>query len=141
MSRIHIPETHYVGINLERNSKDEVPLGFLTPGGTDSAAKKRQSTVDQWCGKNGSSYEYVSHDEAEQFQKDNPDAKQNERFGIDRPQAQFIVPKKEGRHYLPLVRRFRSAGLCVYCRQRKAECKRSSKGQAALFQKHSLCRL
>ena len=44
--KILIPEEFYVGFSLRPN---EVPLGFLTPNGTDSAAKKRTETVDRWC--------------------------------------------------------------------------------------------
>jgi len=47
MSIIRFFEDAYVGIRpLEPN--EEIPLAFLTPDGTDSAAKKRKETVNDW---------------------------------------------------------------------------------------------
>lgn len=42
---IRIPEQYYVGY---RKQEDDLPLGFATPHGTDSAAAKRMATVDSW---------------------------------------------------------------------------------------------
>lgn len=50
---VTIPENHYVGINLQRQSKDDVPLAFMTPDGTDAAARKRKESVGKWCGEGG----------------------------------------------------------------------------------------
>ena len=44
---IKFPDKHYVGFQ-SRPSRDEVPLGFMTPDGTDKAAVKRKATVDSW---------------------------------------------------------------------------------------------
>lgn len=44
---IKIPEAHYVG--FQKRSSDTVPLGFMTPDGTDKAAQKRKATVDTWA--------------------------------------------------------------------------------------------
>lgn len=44
---IKIPEKHYLG--MIKREGDELPLGFLTPWGTDAAAKKRMQTVDNWA--------------------------------------------------------------------------------------------
>lgn len=41
--KIIIPKKHYVGMS---HHEDTLPLGFLTPWGEDSAAKKRMATVD-----------------------------------------------------------------------------------------------
>jgi hypothetical protein len=43
---IKIPEKHYVG--LVKRQTEKIPLGFITPWGEDSAAKKRIATVDSW---------------------------------------------------------------------------------------------
>lgn len=43
---INIPKSHYVGF---KSSGGTVPLGFMTPDGTDKAAAKRKSTVDNWA--------------------------------------------------------------------------------------------
>ena len=45
---IYIPEKHYVGFQ-HRNEGDQIVLGFATPYATDSAFKKRKSTVDSWA--------------------------------------------------------------------------------------------
>lgn len=44
---IKIPTNHYVG--FQARGEDDVPLGFMTPDGTDSAATKRKATVDTWA--------------------------------------------------------------------------------------------
>lgn len=44
---IKIPTQHYVGFN--KRGDHEIPLGFMTPDGTDDSAKKRKATVDQWA--------------------------------------------------------------------------------------------
>ncbi len=51
---MHIPENHYVGI-ISREG-DMYPLGFMTEDGTDASSTKRKATVDQWTGRNNSSY-------------------------------------------------------------------------------------
>ena len=45
---IKFPSHHYVGFQ-SRPSQDNVPLGFMTPDGTDAAAKKRKESVDKWA--------------------------------------------------------------------------------------------
>jgi hypothetical protein len=54
MSKVIIPEKHYVGMVVRNGSK--IPLGFITPWGDDKAAQKRMDTVDRWCnaGRSGS---------------------------------------------------------------------------------------
>ena len=49
VAKITIPEQMYLGMLWREN---EVPLGFLTPDGTDSAAIKRKQTVDNWVSSN-----------------------------------------------------------------------------------------
>lgn len=46
---IKFPAKHYVGFQA-RPSRDELPLGFMTPHGTDKAFEKRKDTVDRWAG-------------------------------------------------------------------------------------------
>lgn len=53
--RIKFPEKHYVGFQTR---KEHVNLGFMTPYGTDSAAKKRMGTVDKWA-KGYQQYDYT----------------------------------------------------------------------------------
>jgi len=43
---IKIPDEFYLG--RREQGKDDLPLGFLTPEGTDSAARKRKETVNSW---------------------------------------------------------------------------------------------
>ena len=71
---VTIPKTQYVGINLHRSSDESLPLGFLTPGGTNAGAKKRKSTVDQWCGKDSTRQHHIGVNDWDQFQIDHPDA-------------------------------------------------------------------
>ena len=71
---VTIPKTQYVGINLHRSSDESLPLGFLTPGGTNAGAKKRKSTVDQWCGKDRTRQHHIGVNDWDQFQIDHPDA-------------------------------------------------------------------
>lgn len=47
-NRIKIPEKHYLTFSAGRGS--EALLAFMTPYGTDSAAKKRMATADGWAG-------------------------------------------------------------------------------------------
>ena len=49
---IKFPDKHYVGFQ-SRPSVDEVPLGFMTPFGTDKAFEQRKSTVDTWAAGGG----------------------------------------------------------------------------------------
>ncbi len=46
MDKIYVPDEYYVGFKQE--SQDTL-LAFLTPEGTDAAAKKRKQTVDGWA--------------------------------------------------------------------------------------------
>ena len=48
---VRIPDEHYVGVIVNRE-RDELPLAFMTPNGTDSAAKKRKESVDSWVSQN-----------------------------------------------------------------------------------------
>lgn len=57
---IKFPDRHYVGFQA-RPSHDELPLGFMTPDGTDSAAVKRKGTVDRWAESGG----YYGRNEAQ----------------------------------------------------------------------------
>ena len=45
---IKIPEKHYITFSSGRG--EDAPLAFMTPYGTDSAAKKRMDTADRWAG-------------------------------------------------------------------------------------------
>ena len=45
---VKFPSHHYVGFQ-SRPSQDNVPLGFMTPDGTDAAARKRKESVDKWA--------------------------------------------------------------------------------------------
>lgn len=45
---IKFPSHHYVGFQ-SRPTQDNSPLGFMTPDGTDAAAKKRKESVDRWA--------------------------------------------------------------------------------------------
>lgn len=74
MASVTIPKTHYIGINLRRSADDSMPLGFLTPGGSNAGAKKRKSTVDNWCGKDSTSQHHVAPEDWDQFELDHPDA-------------------------------------------------------------------
>lgn len=44
---IKFPDKHYVG--FQQRNKEGISLGFMTPYGTDAAAKKRMATVDTWA--------------------------------------------------------------------------------------------
>lgn len=44
---VKIPDQHYV--TFQKRSNDELPLGFMTPEGTDKAAQKRKATADSWA--------------------------------------------------------------------------------------------
>jgi len=57
---IKFPTHHYVGFQA-RPSVDELPLGFMTPDGTDKAAIKRKATVDNWA----RGYGYGAQNQAE----------------------------------------------------------------------------
>lgn len=56
-SKIKFPDKHYVGYQKRTN---DILLGFMTPYGTDSSAKKRMETVDSWSKSNLSRYDYES---------------------------------------------------------------------------------
>ena len=47
LNPIKIPEKHYVG--MIKRDHDNLPLGFMTPWGSDASARKRMTTVDAWC--------------------------------------------------------------------------------------------
>lgn len=49
VTKVVLPEKFYLGMIWREN---DVPLGFLTPDGTDSAAQKRKLTVDNWVNQN-----------------------------------------------------------------------------------------
>ena len=53
---LKIPTHHYVG--FQARSSDTVPLGFMTPDGTDAAATKRKGTVDSWASQGNRSYNH-----------------------------------------------------------------------------------
>ena len=71
---VTIPTTQYIGVNTHRSTDGSMPLAFLTPGGTNAAAKKRMGTVDNWLGKNSVNNINIPIAEKEQFEKDNPTA-------------------------------------------------------------------
>jgi len=71
---VTIPKTQYVGINLHRSTDESMPLGFLTPGGTNAGAKKRKSTVDSWCGHGHTRQHHIGVNDWDQFELDHPDA-------------------------------------------------------------------
>jgi hypothetical protein len=48
---IKIPDQHYV--TFQKRDRDDLPLGFMTPDGTDSAAQKRKSTAMHWAYRGG----------------------------------------------------------------------------------------
>jgi hypothetical protein len=48
MTKITIPTNHFVGIKHSRSNNEGIPLGFMTPDGTDKAAQKRKDTVRNW---------------------------------------------------------------------------------------------
>jgi len=62
VDKIKVPEKHYLGM-IKRQS-DELPLGFMTPWGEDSSAKKRIATVDSWASQ-GNRYNATSKVEAQ----------------------------------------------------------------------------
>ena len=99
---VTIPDLHYIGIKGVGTYNDgSMPLGFLTPGGTNAAAKKRISTVDSWVGANGGRHEHIAPDESEQFLKDNPSAKfLRDHSDYERnPHIAYLIPNEEGKHY------------------------------------------
>ena len=99
---VTIPDLHYIGIKGVGTYNDgSMPLGFLTPGGTNAAAKKRISTVDSWVGANGGRHEHIAPDESEQFVKDNPSAKfLRDHSDYERnPHIAYLIPNEEGKHY------------------------------------------
>lgn len=53
---IKFPEEHYLGLIVSRES-DDLPLGFLTPEGTDKQAMNRKGTVDNWVSSNSWHYD------------------------------------------------------------------------------------
>lgn len=55
---IKIPATHYVG--FQARSHEDVPLGFMTPDGTDKAAQKRKDTVDAWSRQGNTRFDPVT---------------------------------------------------------------------------------
>lgn len=56
--QIKFPKTHYVG--MIGRKEDVLPLGFMTPDGTDKAAQKRKGTVDDWVA-NATRYRQEDH--------------------------------------------------------------------------------
>lgn len=46
---IKFPEKHYVGFSARTH--ESLPVGFMTPWGTDKAFDKRKTTVDNWASK------------------------------------------------------------------------------------------
>ena len=57
--QITIPSTLYCGFQ-QRTSQDDVPLGFVVPDGTDEAATKRKSTVDNWALRGNVYYDHTT---------------------------------------------------------------------------------
>jgi len=50
---MHFPDQYYVGKRGGGGLGKKFPLGFATPEGKDSAAKKRKQTVTDWTGNKG----------------------------------------------------------------------------------------
>lgn len=50
---MHFPDQYFVGKQSYIGKGDKFPLGFPTPEGKDSPAKKRKQTVIDWSGKDG----------------------------------------------------------------------------------------
>lgn len=50
---MHFPDQYFVGKQSYIGKGDRYPLGFPTPEGKDSPAKKRKQTVIDWSGKDG----------------------------------------------------------------------------------------
>lgn len=48
-NKVTVPESFYLGMIWREK---DVPLGFITPDGSDQAAIKRKSTVDDWVSRN-----------------------------------------------------------------------------------------
>lgn len=101
MASITIPEIQYIGVNLRRSLDGSMPLGFLTPGGTNSAAVKRISTVNSWCGVGSGSYHHPKIAECEQFEKDNPTAKMIHDHSDHEPNPHkvYMVPNELDNNY------------------------------------------
>jgi len=101
---IKIPKTHFLGINLARTDGDDIPLGFLTPGGTDAAATKRKSTVRQWVNCDFDLYSQVWAENYDQFEKDHPtanivhDTSDDPKF-TGTPHRRYSWKKVEGKDY------------------------------------------
>ena len=104
---VTIPDTHYIGIQLKNLEMDVdrktsgMPLGFMTPGGTNAQARKRIQTVKDWTGIGGSSYEHAGPLEWDQFEIDHPDAVlqgDNSESEFFRNKS-YLVPNTEGRDY------------------------------------------
>lgn len=57
---IKVPEQYYVGIRPK--SGNDIPLGFATPFGKDSAFQKRKATVDNWTGKTDNGARFETYD-------------------------------------------------------------------------------
>ncbi len=59
---IHFPAEHYVGMVSNRHSgeegKDQLPLAFMTPEGSDKAAEKRRDSVNSWVQNNSRQYNH-----------------------------------------------------------------------------------
>lgn len=98
---VTIPKTQYIGVNIHRSTDGSMPLGFLTPGGTDAAAKKRISTVDSWVGKTSSRHEYIDTVDKAQFEKDNPTAKwiRDNTHNPNHLNSMYEIPKVEDVDY------------------------------------------
>ena len=74
MSTVTIPNTQFIGVNIHRSSDGSMPLGFLTPGGTNAGAKKRISTVISWVGADSALRHNIKPEDSAQFMLDNPTA-------------------------------------------------------------------
>jgi len=101
MASITIPPLQYIGVNNDRASNDSMPLAFLTPGGTNSAAKKRISTVNSWCGVSSGANHHPKLEDCAQFEKDNPTAREirdNSDYAAN-PHKVYIVPNELDKNY------------------------------------------
>jgi hypothetical protein len=68
---IKFPAEHYLGMITREQSEgtDFLPLGFMTVEGTDAAAVKRKSTVDNWVSQNSTGW---NHTTRQQVQRNQP---------------------------------------------------------------------
>lgn len=88
--RIKFPAQHYVGYRQDR----DVLTGFMTPEGTDSAAKKRKESVDKWV--EAGSWAYVAKTDGPGYDRVKKDGKPSEVFD-NKPMPGFGIEQRLNR--------------------------------------------